>query len=202
MHMNATTTSSSSPSNDTLPLIAQHITAWLGLWRGKRGGGLPAAHGPLSRIDAEAAVLIALRHIMLGGLTMGSSTKVTGLAVAIGRAVEREIGDDGGAGPWGEEVYFRVGMQLLNAIVEVTGRYEFKPDPVHVEWPCRQAPYILAPKAGSEAWLLTQLDARTIIDGEEDCYTATMPQGHRRKVMSTHLSGRGRVSMGLMVAGG
>jgi hypothetical protein len=93
-------------------------------------------------------VLIALRHIMLGGLTVGS-IKVTGLDAAIGRAVEREIGDDGGAGPWGEEVYFRVGMELLNAVAEVTGRYEFKPDPVHVAWPCRQAPYRLAPKAGS-----------------------------------------------------
>jgi len=82
MHMNATTTSSS-PNNGTLPHIAQHITAWVDQWRGKRGGGLPLAHGPLSRIDAEVAVLIALRHIMLGGLTMGS-IKVPGLAVAGG----------------------------------------------------------------------------------------------------------------------
>jgi hypothetical protein len=175
---------------DTIALIAQRITTWVSLWQRKRGVA-PVALAPLSRIDVSIAVRIALKHIMLGGLMRGKA-KVTGLAVAIGRAVAREIGGDS-EGPWGAEVYFRVGMELLNAIVEVTGRYEFKRHPARA-LKC----WVIAPRAGGEAWLLAQLEGRTITHVGEECRTA-MPQSQRRKMMSARLSGRGRVTLGLTV---
>jgi hypothetical protein len=145
-------------------MIAHHVSTWLSLWQGKRGGGMPTAHGPLSRIDANAAVLIALRHLrelmraprLFRGSLMSGKAEVTGLAVTIGRAVEQEVLANSEK-PWSAKVYFRVGMVLLNAIVDVTGRYEFVRYPLHVAAKLRVAPYVIAPRPDGEEWLLAQL---------------------------------------------
>jgi hypothetical protein len=154
----------------TLPLIAQHITAWVSTWQQDKlsKSPKPLALAPLSRIDADVAVLLTLyllRDLMkrrpqptgLKGLMKGKA-KVIGLAVAIGSAVERRVIADSEQ-PWGGRVRYRVGMVLLDAIVAVSGWYEFVTYPLHVAAKLRVAPHVFAPRPGGEEWLLSQLGA-------------------------------------------
>jgi hypothetical protein len=99
---------------------------------------------PLARVDSDKAE-IALREIILSCLRAGN-IHVTGLAVAIGSAVERETQGR----PRSTEHRFKVGMELLNMIAGVTGWFEFMTDPLHIRREHRAAPYILSPKLSTE----------------------------------------------------
>lgn len=58
---------------------------------------------------------------------------------------------------WGEDLHFRVGIELLNAIVRVTGWFEFTPDPSVIPGRKMKAPYILTPKPNILSWLTKTL---------------------------------------------
>ena len=102
----------------SLPVVAKGLRDWLNAWH-RSGSTGPIAWSHLyGAVRPYGAAKVALRIIMRS--FTGETVILAKLAYSIGRAVEGELKAPPKA-PWSASVQFRVGMALIEVVVNATG---------------------------------------------------------------------------------
>jgi hypothetical protein len=114
-------------SAEWLPRVTHSLEEWRRR-QSRTRGPKPVELSYIKKCDPAAVSMIALR-LLLKGIADGSDI-LRNLAIRIGVAVESEqqCGE-----PWSAGVHFRVGATLLENIFQVTGAFDVRPNPRHLQ---------------------------------------------------------------------